>query len=107
MIKVILLKRAPAAEDIYCPAFFCDHCKEHIDDVDTAMYYYDVDDNMNPVGEALVMHKRCGRQAEYLRGKEYRCDELKVLLQRLPMNATPVEGWRSAGRPTRLNRNTK
>ena len=107
MIKIIRLKRLPAAEDVYRPAFFCDQCKKHIDEIGLAMYYYDVDEKDNPVGEALVMHKQCGRLVECQRGKKFMCDELKVLLERLPLNATPIEKWRSAGRPTRLNRVSK
>jgi len=97
-----LAKNYAAAEDVYCPAFFCDHGKKHIDEIGLAMYYYDVDDKGNPEGEALVMHKQCGRLVEYRRGKKFMGDELKVLLDRLPLNATPIETWRSAGRPTRL-----
>ena len=94
MIKIVNVERGSKIPVLSRAAFCCDHCGTHIEDVDTAGYYFDSDPSLALLGHVLVMHKDCAREVERRRGQRFTTGELKQLFEVLVMNAQPISNWK-------------
>jgi hypothetical protein len=95
MIRIIRWRPAQDAEEISCPAFCCDLCGKHIDDVSKALYTWQVDAaTYQPVSAVLTVHKQCQRGLRDAPGPKWMICELHELFDCLSRNARPVSQWK-------------
>lgn len=94
MIKIIRWRKDLNEPELFCPAFFCDVCGEHIDDVRMALYFWQADATTGePVSEVITVHKQCNRRIVEQPGTLLMSIELRELFDQLRRNARPMSRW--------------
>jgi hypothetical protein len=94
MIKIIRWRPALDEPELFCPAFFCDVCGEHIDNVSMALYFWQTDaETGEPVSDVITVHKACNRRIVEQPGTLLMCIELHELFDQLRKNARPISLW--------------
>jgi hypothetical protein len=84
MISVVLRKQEATQTDVYTPSFFCDHCREPIENVADGLFLYQIDKDGEPSSIVFTVHKACRPHLRVKLVGKYWCeDELHLLTEQL------------------------